>query len=88
MQAKMFFAKDKLRIETSAGAHGGGVVIMNFSTQTSIVMMAQQHMYMDMPVQTQSQRMGYASAFFQTPATWRMRAATGRKWGQTDRQLP
>lgn len=38
---------------------------MNFATQTSIVLMAQQHMYMEMPAQAQSQRMGYASAFFQ-----------------------
>ncbi len=60
----MYFAKDKIRIETSAGAHGGGVVIMNFATQTSMVLMPQQHMYMDMPVQMQNQRMGYASAFF------------------------
>lgn len=64
---KIFFAKDKLRIEVqTAGTHGGGAVIMNFSTQTAAVMMAQQRMYIEMPVQTQSQRMGYASAFFQT----------------------
>src|SRR5260370_16265163 len=38
---------------------------MNFSTQTSTVLMAQQHMYMEMPSQAQSRRMAYASAFFQ-----------------------
>jgi hypothetical protein len=65
--AKIFFAKDKLRIESqSASAHGGGVVIMNFATQTGTVLIAQQHMYMEMPWQAQGQRMGYASAFFQT----------------------
>lgn len=64
-QAKIYFAKDKMRIEPQASSpHGGGAVIMNFATQTSIVLMAQQHMYMEMPVQSQSQRMGYASAFF------------------------
>ena len=66
-QAKIYFAKDKMRIESqTASAHGGGAVIINFATQTGDVLMAQQHMYMEMPMQAQSQRMGYASAFFQT----------------------
>jgi Domain of unknown function (DUF4412) len=66
-QAKIFFAKDKIRIEAQTmGAHGGGAVIMNFDTQTAIVVMAQQHMYMEMPVQAQGQRMAYTSAFFRT----------------------
>jgi hypothetical protein len=65
-QAKIYFAKDKIRVESqTGGAHGGGAVIINFATQTSTVLMAQQHMYMEMPAQAQSQRMGYASAFFQ-----------------------
>jgi hypothetical protein len=65
-QAKIYFAKDKIRIEPQAsGPRGGGVVIMNFATQTSTVLMAQQHMYMEMPAQSQGQRMGYANAFFQ-----------------------
>jgi len=64
-QAKLYFGKDKIRIEpTSSGTHGTGAVIMNFSTQTAEVLMAQQHMYMEMPVMAQSQRMSYASAFF------------------------
>ena len=64
-QAKIFFAKDKIRIEsTTGGPRSGGAVIVNFATQTSTVLMAQQHMYMEMPAQTQNQRMGYASAFF------------------------
>jgi hypothetical protein len=64
-QAKMFFAKDKVRIEAQGtSSHGGGAVIVNYATQTSIVLMPQQHMYMEMPVQGQSQRMAYASAFF------------------------
>jgi hypothetical protein len=65
-QAKIYFAKDKIRIEPQAsGPRGGGVVIMNLATQTSTVLMSQQHMYMEMPAQTQGQRMGYANAFFQ-----------------------
>ncbi len=64
-QAKIYFAKDKIRIESqNTGAKGGGAVIMNFATQTSTVLMPQQHMYMEMPAQAQSQRMGYANAFF------------------------
>jgi hypothetical protein len=39
-------------------------VIVNYVTQTSIVLMPQQHMYMEMPVQGQNQRMGYTAAFF------------------------
>jgi hypothetical protein len=66
-QAKMYFAKDKIRIEPqNSGPRGGGAVIMNFATQTAIVLMAQQHMYMEMPAQAQGQRMSYASAFFWT----------------------
>jgi len=66
-QAKMYFAKDKIRIEPqSSGPRGGGAVIMNYATQTATVLMAQQHMYMEMPAQAQSQRMAYASAFFRT----------------------
>jgi Domain of unknown function (DUF4412) len=65
-QAKIYFAKDKMRIESqTANAHGSAVII-NYATQTGDVLMAQQHMYMEMPMQAQSQRMGYASAFFQT----------------------
>ena len=62
--AKIYFAKDKIRIETQGGAHGGGAIIVNFATQTSIVLMSQQHMYMEMPAQTQEQRLGFN--FFQT----------------------
>jgi hypothetical protein len=65
--AKIYFAKDKMRIESqTASAHGGGAVIMNYATQTGTVLMPQQHMYMEMPVQAQSQRLGVTAAFFQT----------------------
>ncbi len=63
--AKIYFAKDKMRIEPSAnGPRSGGAVIVNFGTQTSMVLMPQQHMYMEMPAQSQSQRMSYTNAFF------------------------
>jgi hypothetical protein len=65
--AKLYFAKAKLRIESqTASAHGGGVIIMNYATQTGIVLMAQRQMYMEMPAQTQNKAMGTAAAFFQT----------------------
>jgi hypothetical protein len=58
---KIYFTKDKMRVEpTVAVGHGGGAVIVNFATQTAIVLMMQQHMYMEMPAQGQSQRLGYA----------------------------
>jgi hypothetical protein len=64
---KVYFTKDKMRAEPQgANSRGGGLVIMNFATQTVTVLMAQQHMYMEMPARAQGQRMSYASAFFQT----------------------
>ena len=66
-QAKIYLAKDKIRIEPqSSSPRGGGAVVMNYATQTATVLMAQQHMYMEMPAQAQAQRMSYASALFQT----------------------
>jgi Domain of unknown function (DUF4412) len=62
--AKFYFAKDKIRIESQGGPHGGGAIIVNYATQTSIVLMPQQHMYMEVEAQTQAQRIGYT--FFQT----------------------
>jgi hypothetical protein len=64
-QARIYFAKDKMRIESQTASAHGSAVIINYATQTGDVVMAQQHMYMEMPMQAQSQRMGYASAFFQ-----------------------
>jgi hypothetical protein len=71
-QAKIYMAKDKIRIESTAGAANakgrgmGGAVIMNMTTQTTTVLMDQQHMYMEMPAQAQGQRMPFASNFFRT----------------------
>jgi hypothetical protein len=62
-QAKIYFAKDKLRMEPQSAGGKGGAIIMNLATQTSTVFLPQQHMYMEMPAQGQSQRQTYA--FFQ-----------------------
>jgi len=50
---KIYFAKDKMRIESGAdNPRGmGGVVVVNFTTQTSMVLIDQRHMYMEMPMQ-------------------------------------
>jgi hypothetical protein len=65
VQARIYMAKDKLRIEPAEkNQRGGGAVIMNLSTQTSMVLMDQQHMYMEMPTQMTKQRNAYN--FFRT----------------------
>lgn len=63
--AKIYFAKDKLRFEpTQKNPRGSGAMIMNLATQTSTVLMDQQHMYMEMPGQMAAQRGAYT--FFRT----------------------
>jgi hypothetical protein len=63
-QAKMYFGKDRIRFEpTQQNARGGGAFIVNLSTQTSIVLMDQQHMYMELPQQAAAQRNPYAFSF-------------------------
>jgi len=64
-QSKIYFAKDKVRFESAdKDPRRGGALIMNLATQTSTVIMDQQHMYMEMPAQMASQRMAYN--FFRT----------------------
>jgi hypothetical protein len=64
-QAKIYLAKDKMRVESTAGnAKGSGAVIMNLATQTYIILMDKQHMYMEMSSQTAGQRTMYN--FFHT----------------------
>ncbi len=65
-QGKIYFAKDKMRIESQASTRTGGAIIVNFATQTSMVLMAEKHMYMEMPARSQSQQMGSTAAFFRT----------------------
>lgn len=62
---KVYFAKDKVRFEsTNKDPRSGGVAIMNLATQTTTVLMSQQHMYMDLSPQLASQRTVYN--FFRT----------------------
>lgn len=66
-EAKIYFAKDRIRMEPVAnGKSRGGAVIMNLTTQTSTVLMDQQHMYMEMPVQMQQGQQKIAYNFFRT----------------------
>lgn len=63
-RAKIYFGKDKLRVESAERKDMGGAVIINLATQTNTVLMDQQHMYMEMPVQMASRRDPYH--FFRT----------------------
>jgi hypothetical protein len=82
-QAKLYFAKDKIRIEShGANAQGGGAVIVNFDTQTSVILMPQQHIYMETVAKSQNQRMGFGSTFFRTGD---VEAACG-DWQKTQNQ--
>jgi len=49
--AKIYFGKEKMRIESLERGGKGGAFIVNMATHTSTVLMAQQHMYMEMPEQ-------------------------------------
>jgi hypothetical protein len=61
---KLYFAKSKMRIESlSSGPRAGGVVIVNFATQMSTVLMTQRNMYMERSIQSQGQSQMYS--FFQ-----------------------
>ena len=65
-EAKVYFAKDRMRIESQEqrDPKNMGAVIFNLATQTSIVLIPQQHMYMEMPASSMSQRGMYS--FFRT----------------------
>ncbi len=65
VQAKIYFAKDKMRFEPAEkDQRGMGAFILNMTTQTSTMLMDQQHMYMEMPAQMANQRNAYN--FFRT----------------------
>jgi hypothetical protein len=68
-QAKIYSAKDKIRIEpedAKSNEMGKGAVIINLATQTSTVLMAQQHMYMEMPWQMANRQNRTEWNFFRT----------------------
>jgi len=57
--AKIYFGKEKLRIESDRGGREGGAFIVNLATHTNTVLMDQQHMYMEMPERMANQRHSY-----------------------------
>jgi hypothetical protein len=60
-QVKIYFSQDKLRIEPNGtNPHGVGAFVVNFSSHTSTILMSEQHMYMEMPAETQSPQLAYA----------------------------
>lgn len=48
-KAKVYITKDKMRIEPTEQNGHGGAVIVNFSTQTSDILMPERKMYMELP---------------------------------------
>lgn len=59
-QAKIYASKEKIRFEsTKKDPREGGAMIMNLATHSSIVVMDQQHMYMEMPMQMAARRNPY-----------------------------
>jgi outer membrane lipoprotein-sorting protein len=61
---KMYFAKDKVRFDAQSQSKSGGTVILSLIDQKYVVVMPQQHMYMEMPTQSMEQRGMYT--FFRT----------------------
>ena len=65
VQARAYFAKNKMRFDSQEkGSRDKGAVIIDFAAHSYLVVMAEQHMYMEMPAQTMDQRGMYS--FFQT----------------------
>jgi Domain of unknown function (DUF4412) len=62
-QSKIYFAKDKIRFD-SRDPKSPGAFIMNLSNQSMLILMPQQHMYMEMPAEAQEQRQMFS--FFKT----------------------
>jgi hypothetical protein len=63
-QSKIYFAKDKIRFDSKDRDSKGGSVIMNLATQSMMVIMPQQHMYMEMPADAGEKRNMFS--FFKT----------------------
>jgi hypothetical protein len=53
---KVYFGKDKMRFDAAGDENGGGAMIMNLTTQSYIVVMAKQKMYMEMPASAMENR--------------------------------
>jgi hypothetical protein len=65
-QAKIYFSKDKVRFNSQDrdSKSGSGAFILNLATQSITVLMPQQHMYMELPAETQGRRQMFS--FFRT----------------------
>ncbi len=46
---KVYFGKDKMRFDSMGMSDQGGAVIVDFSSQSYLILMSKQHMYMEMP---------------------------------------
>ena len=44
---KMYFGSGHMRMDMQGGQHGGTVIITDFKTQTTDILMSEQHMYME-----------------------------------------
>src|SRR5271167_2222388 len=47
MTGKMYFGSGHMRMDMQGGPRGGGIIINDFKTQTTDVLMPEQHMYME-----------------------------------------
>jgi hypothetical protein len=56
---KIYFGKEKMRIESDRGGREGGAFIVNMATHTNTMLMDQQHMYMEIPEQMANQHHAY-----------------------------
>jgi len=61
---KVYFGKDKMRFDSQDKNTQGGSVILDFTSQSYLVLMPQRHMYMEMPAQMMDKRGMFS--FFRT----------------------
>jgi Domain of unknown function (DUF4412) len=47
MKGKLYFSSSHIRMEMQAGPRGGSIMITDFKTQTTDILMPEQHMYME-----------------------------------------
>ena len=47
VNGKIYFSQNHMRMDMEGGSHGGSVMITNVATQTTDMLMPQQHMYME-----------------------------------------
>ena len=52
----VYFGKDKMRFDSIGSGDQGGFVILDFASESFLVLMARQHMYMEMPATAMENR--------------------------------